>query len=193
MPIKLITTGGGSVTLDANSTASNYTLTAPARSGNIITSADSNTVTQGMLASGVTTTGPLFHVYPSTNQTVATLTSVKIAFNTKAYDTANCYDTTNYRFVPNVAGYYWVGGGIDIGGTQIQAFCLVAKNGSAIFRGSGVYGGNAGGEQYLSAGGIAYMNGSTDYLEFFVYCNVASGTPTVYTASHFCGYLARSA
>ena len=70
---------------------------------------------------------------------------------------------------------------------------LIGKNGSMIFRGSGVYGGNTGGEQYLSAGGLAYMNGTTDYLEMFVYCNVTSGTPTIYTASHFCGYLVRAA
>ena len=193
MPLKLLSPGGGSVLLQANTTSLDYTLTVPAVTANVVTTGDTGSIRQAMLGSGLAGTGPLFLAVPSTNQTPATGTTVKVAFNSKSFDTANCYDTTNYRFVPNVAGYYWVGGGIDIGGTQIQAFCGILKNGSAIFRGSGVYGGNTGGEQYLSAAGIAYMNGTTDYLEMFVYCAVSSGTPTVYTASHFCGHLVRAA
>lgn len=55
MPIKLNSTGGGSVSIDVPSTASTYTLTAPALTGNFITSADSNTVSTTMLAdSGIT-------------------------------------------------------------------------------------------------------------------------------------------
>lgn len=129
MPIKLITTGGGSVTLDANSTASNYTLTAPARSGNIITSADSNTVTQGMLASGVAATGPAFSAYPSAQQNPVTVnTWVKVTLNAEEYDTANCFDsTTNYRFTPNVAGYYHLTGNINF------------NNGNAIYTGISIY------------------------------------------------------
>ena len=52
MPLKLITSGGGSVILDANTTGSTFTLTAPARNGTLITTGDSGTITQGMLASG---------------------------------------------------------------------------------------------------------------------------------------------
>ena len=51
MPIKLNSTGGGSVTLDVPATASTYTHTLPARTGTIITSADANTVTNSMIAS----------------------------------------------------------------------------------------------------------------------------------------------
>lgn len=49
MPIKLNSAGGGSVTLDVPSTASTYTHTLPARTGTIITSADSQTITSGMI------------------------------------------------------------------------------------------------------------------------------------------------
>ena len=34
-------------------------------------------------------------------------TNTKIVFNAKEFDTANAFDsTTNYRFTPQVAGYY---------------------------------------------------------------------------------------
>lgn len=57
MPLKLITAGGGSVILDANTTASNYTLTAPARNGSLITSGDSGTITGSMIAADQTLSG----------------------------------------------------------------------------------------------------------------------------------------
>ncbi len=52
MPIKLNSTGGGSVTLDVPSMSSANTLTLPAKTGNIITSADSGTVTPAMISTG---------------------------------------------------------------------------------------------------------------------------------------------
>lgn len=55
MPIKLNSPGGGSVTLDVPSMTTANTLVLPARSGNIITSGDSNTVTSGMIASAAIT------------------------------------------------------------------------------------------------------------------------------------------
>lgn len=50
MPLKLNSTGGGSVTLDVPSTASDLTLTAPAVNGSLVTTGDSGTVTNTMLA-----------------------------------------------------------------------------------------------------------------------------------------------
>ncbi len=50
MPIKLNSALGGSVSIDVPATASTYTLTAPAKTGTIITSADSNTVNTTILS-----------------------------------------------------------------------------------------------------------------------------------------------
>lgn len=49
MPLKLISTGGGSIILDASSTGSNYTLTAPAITGTLISNTDSGTINAGMM------------------------------------------------------------------------------------------------------------------------------------------------
>lgn len=59
MPIKLNSSGGGSVTIDVPSTASNFTLTAPAGTGSIITTADTGTVTGTMMAASTVTPAKL--------------------------------------------------------------------------------------------------------------------------------------
>lgn len=50
MPLKLNSTGGGSVTLDVPSTGSALTVTVPALTGTIITTGDTGTITETMLA-----------------------------------------------------------------------------------------------------------------------------------------------
>lgn len=55
MPVALKGSTSGQVTLDVPATAGTNTLTLPAKTGNIITSADSGTVTTTMLASGAIT------------------------------------------------------------------------------------------------------------------------------------------
>ena len=70
MPLKLLSSGGGSVIVNATSTGSNFTVNVPAVNGNIVTTADSGTITQAMLGSGVYAGyGPAFSVYQSSAQT----------------------------------------------------------------------------------------------------------------------------
>ena len=59
MGVKLNSSGGGSVEINPPSTGSTFTLTAPARTGNIITSADTGTITGTMLANGSVTSATL--------------------------------------------------------------------------------------------------------------------------------------
>lgn len=54
MPLKLNSTGGGSVTLDTPSTASDYTLTVPGISGTAVVTGSSATVTPTMLSQPLT-------------------------------------------------------------------------------------------------------------------------------------------
>lgn len=54
MSVKLNSSGGGSITLQEPSTASNRTLTLPDNTGNLISSADVNTVTPTMLSQPLT-------------------------------------------------------------------------------------------------------------------------------------------
>lgn len=52
MPVKLNSTGGGSVTLTTPSTASDFTATFPANTGNVVTTGSSAVVTPAMLSTG---------------------------------------------------------------------------------------------------------------------------------------------
>ena len=52
MPVKLNSTGGGSVTITAPSTASDFTATFPAVTGNVVTTGSSAVVTPAMLSTG---------------------------------------------------------------------------------------------------------------------------------------------
>ena len=54
MPVKLNSTGGGSVTLTTPSTASDYTATFPANTGNVVTTGSSAVVTPAMLTQPLT-------------------------------------------------------------------------------------------------------------------------------------------
>jgi hypothetical protein len=117
---------------------------------------------------------PAFSAYQSANQTgIAINTWVKLQMNTKEFDTANCYDpTTNYRFTPNVAGYYLVIG--EISGASTNNTITLAgiyKNGSLVRYATGVNQ-PSGGAPIVS--NIMYMNGTTDYIELYGFQNSGS-------------------
>jgi hypothetical protein len=94
----------------------------------------------------------------------------KVQCNTKDFDTNSCYDnTTNYRFTPNVSGYYQVNFSINQSANSYLSPAIY-KNGSIYKAGS-----NGSGAVNNSAGScIVYLNGSTDYIE--LYGNSGSNT-----------------
>ena len=125
---------------------------------------------------------------------IPTSTATKIALNTEEFDTANCFDsTTNYRFTPNVAGYYQFNGLCVNGGTAItNNWFRLYRNGTAYS--SGLGGGVSTG--YLNLNDLVYLNGTTDYVEFYGFITatsplfVANSAPTLTKVS---GVLVRSA
>ena len=76
----------------------------------------SSTITLGesgdtiALASGASQTlavnTPSFLAYVSSAQTISGATQTVLACNAELYDTGGCYDTSTYKFTPNVAGKY---------------------------------------------------------------------------------------
>jgi hypothetical protein len=194
MPLALKSSGGGSVTLDVPSTASTYTLTAPAKTGNIITSADSGTVTQGMIASGVAGTGPAFRAYQSSGTAISNTTFTKIAFDTETLDTNNNFASST--FTPTVAGYYHVTGIARLPGSMANKTIApyIFKNGSSYQGFEGIVGGDTG-DASMSVSALVYCNGSTDYIDFYVWQN-SGGTKTTVTGAvntSFSGVLVRGA
>ena len=112
---------------------------------------------------------PTFSAYLNTNQALSSGTATKVQCNTKEWDTASCYDNaTNYRFTPNVAGYYQVSGGITPQG-DCYAWVAVYKNGSLWKYIFDSYNASASGTNVRKAFGscMVFLNGSTDYIELY--------------------------
>jgi hypothetical protein len=148
----------GSVVLQAPAVAGSSTINLPAASGTAMVSGNM----------------PAFSAYLSSNQTISTGTDTKIQFNIETFDTANCYDnTTNYRYTPNVAGYYQVtvsvrdNTGAATGTIRAQIF----KNGSAYT--ISIVNNSANGCTSATTN-LIYMNGTTDYLEGYMFQNSGS-------------------
>jgi hypothetical protein len=176
MSIVLQSTGGGSVTINEPTTASNFTQTLPASTGTVMVSGNM----------------PAFSAYMSASQSVTSSTTTKMAFNTELFDTASCFDTSTYRFTPNVAGYYQVniiGTGNATGGSILQI--SLYKNG-----GNYVYSDNRPSFNVLTANinDVVYMNGTTDYIEAYGY--VTGTSPALFGSavySRFSASMIRSA
>ena len=152
MSIVLQSSGGGSVTLQEPSTASNVTATLPAATGTVMVSGNM----------------PAFSAYATVSQSLTAATFTKVQLNNEEFDTNSCFDsTTNYRFQPNVAGYYQINASIIMTGTISRMFCSIYKNGSEYKRGNDI---NVNGYQ-PSVTSLVYCNGSTDYIELYCWAN----------------------
>jgi len=158
MGVKLVASSGGSVELVPTNTASNFTVTVPAKTGTMAMD------------------GPAFSAYRSTSQSVTVNTYTKVQCDAEEFDTNSNYDNaTNYRFTPTVAGYYQINGGVFAVGTTMTAGIIkIYKNGSAYKQGT-VAGANSGANEGLLVSSIIYFNGSTDYVELYAYIAAASG------------------
>ena len=127
---------------------------------------------------------PAFQATINGTQTITDSTITKIQFDTEIFDTDSAYDaTTNYRFTPQVAGKYFVYSSISAArngsdnGVKRQISYLY-KNGSRIARNTTNMDQASSGDlfhninQNLSL--IVELNGSTDYVESFFWCDVVS-------------------
>lgn len=136
--------------------------------------------------------GPAFHAYLSAAQTQTSGTEVKVNLNAEVYDTASCFDTTtNYRFTPNVAGYYVFIGRVKPNlTTATQMGADIYKNGASLSQGS--WGASVSNIASYGAA-ITYMNGTTDYVELYCYQSGSSNIGTGADNTFLVGCLLRSA
>lgn len=150
-------------------------------------------MTQAIAVATAVGNGPAFAAYSGGGTSVATATVTKLAFDTKVFDTANCYNTSTYRFTPNVAGYYLFNAVTRFGSfTSTQCFLRIYKNGSTFNQGGGC--GVSAGYVQPTANWLVYMNGTTDYVECYGYQTSGSTQSTDYTDYYqFTGCLIRAA
>jgi hypothetical protein len=169
MSIILQSSSGGSVTLSEPTTASNFTQTLPAASGEVMVSGNQ----------------PAFSAYASATTSTTNITFTKVAINTEEFDTNNNFDsTTNYRFTPTIAGYYQVSGAITWATSATgYGIASVFKNGAEFKRGnSNPLSAAVNVTQNVST--LIYLNGSTDYIELYAYQNSGTTLATFNTSPY---------
>ena len=209
--IKLVHSGGNSVSLttpDSNP-AANRTFKLPGADGS--SGQFLQTDGSGALSfASVPTQGyGLFHVRANQNdgdtpQTVAMTTRTKVQFKYELADLDGLFDnSTNYRYTPQVAGWYWINMNISINNGAGVSHLMTAyldKNGSqyATFEGGGGGGAHPDYKRYgdnnsISISSIIEFNGSSDYVEGYVYqANASSASRNLDNLSTtMMGYLVR--
>jgi hypothetical protein len=140
------------------------------QSGTTVTIGGSgDTVTLG---SGATQSGfggvntPSFHAYRSADwSSVPNSTWAKIPINTEEWDTDSAYDTSTYRFTPQVAGKYYIYASCNNGTSLTAHYVAIYKNGgeSALTQDNGSVG------SIPNVTRIVELNGSTDYVEAYAF------------------------
>ena len=168
----------------AGSTSGTTTLTPAAVSG-------TTTLTLPATTSTLAINGPAFRAYRSGNQTISAATTTKVALNAETFDTNSNFDsTTNYRFTPTVAGYYQVNGVISF--TTGAGQPAIFKNGATYSTGLEVtYNVSLGG--HIPIAELVYLNGSTDYIELYVYLTTGTTISSGESNTAFSASMVRSA
>ena len=128
----------------------------------IISSNGSGTFSNNL---GVANT-PAFWFALSTNQSISNNTVTKIQFNTTTLDTGSFWDSSNYRWTPNVSGYYFTNCQykfLSSGSTSVLRVKL-QKNGTDYCTSTMV---STGGSNSAITSGFVHLNGSSDYIEAY--------------------------
>jgi hypothetical protein len=144
---------------------------------NTVLTADSAEATGLKWAAPSASSGPAFRAFRNTSvQTITGNTWTKVELNAETFDTASCFDsTTNYRFTPNVAGYYSLQAALGAEAqttSTVYAQCAIYKNGAVAALGTRLpaFADDTQGVVH----DIIYLNGTTDYVELYGF--VVAGT-----------------
>jgi hypothetical protein len=158
-------------------------------------------ITQPELAAGVGGTGPAFSAYASAAQSIANNTNTIINVNVELFDTASCYNNTGstvggipaYSFLPNVAGYYQVNAAWYSATSANGVSSHIYKNGASYQITAMTFGGAG---QVLGVNCLIYLNGSSDYIGFYVQQGQGSSYTTLASRAdlyYFAASMVRSA
>jgi hypothetical protein len=146
------------------------------------------------LTSQVPSDGPAFSAYQSTDQNVIdNSTWTKLNFQTETFDTNSNFASS--RFTPTVAGYYQLNLNCTMASTTGTQFMFISiyKNGSNYIYGN--ISQPVSGQTYAraTASTLLYLNGSTDYVEGYVFFQIGNYTYAAANSIQFSGCMVRGA
>jgi hypothetical protein len=150
-------------------------------------------ITQAKLASGVAGNGPSFSAYLNSNFSISNTTHTKLRFDAEEWDSDGCFDsTTNFRFTPNVAGYYMIGGHFQPNASYTVGTTTLYKNGN-LYR--VLHWNQQSATTPAPVGGttLVHMNGSSDYVELYGFMTVGQQIQSGSEWTWFQGHMVRSA
>jgi len=190
MTLRLNGSTSGYVEIDAPDEAGSNTLTLPNGNG----TANYSLVNDGSGNLSWFNGGPAFGAISTTSTSLSAGVDTKIIFDNEIFDTAGCFDsTTNYRFTPNVAGYYQVNANVSVGGSGgAYTICSIYRNG-ALYTRSNTLRTDNGNYNAANTSNIIYLNGSTDYVEVYGLDPSANSTITDTIGCYFSAALVRPA
>ena len=195
--------GTGSITIATPNTNTDRTLNIPDVAGNFVTTGDSSTVTNAMIASGISSsklTGALPALdgsaltsisSPTKDYARVTFSGPNIPHNTVTIITPTLQDESNNftiantsQIIPSVAGDYLVvfQAGCSItttGGYTPTSYIYKNNSNWAAFNDIKSYAGSSN-LGFPTATSIVPMNGSSDYFQFALYTNSGATGTSVY-------------
>ena len=137
---------------------------------------------------------PAFYVRLTTNQNVTSAAQTKVTLNDVTIDTNSCWDAVNYRFLPTVAGKYYIFGAVTCQSTSNdvlqEAMSSFRLDGSRIITGSQTFNSSTYASLYsATVSSIITFNGSTQYVELWGRTQVSSGTAQFTPSHEFATYM----
>ncbi len=121
---------------------------------------------------------PVFYVYRSGAQSLSSSTSTVVELNTKLYDTENWFDTSTYKFTPQIAGYYQINACVFVTGSGLTRVipAITGTSFSDSIRTGYIpaYEGGVTDSAAVSGSTIIYFNGTTDYIQLNIFVTGSS-------------------
>lgn len=127
---------------------------------------------------------PAFSAYQSASQPVTGSVVSGVQLQTKEFDTNSNFASS--RFTPSVAGYYQLNGAVSVATTPCLLWVSIAKNGAVYKTGNQVDGSVSG-----AVSSLVYLNGSTDFVELWVYLSVGQYLSATLGGTYFNGAMVR--
>lgn len=155
------------------------------------TSTETVTIPSGGVMGVDSPSVPMFWAKMSGSMSVSSSVWTKLIMDTVVSDTHGWYNTSTYRYTPQIAGWYYFEGSLLVQGTVARSILDVSKSGALGTHRLWDTTMGSGGLDMNSGSVLLYMNGTTDYVELTAYAQSSGLTFNAGDGTHFAGFLVR--